>query len=129
MKAASPAPEPTGVELVASESRMRVTWAGGHVSDYPLRYLRGFCPCAQCQGHSTDRWTFVPNEQAKVVAIEEVGHYALNVVWEEGGRRHTTGIYSFDVLRTLCPCDACQAALGAAHPMRVLFPGSPPGRG
>ncbi len=115
------APEPAGVELVAAEARVRVTWVDGHVSDYPWRYLRGFCPCAACQGHGATRWTFVPTEQAKVIAIEEVGHYALNIVWDDGGRRHTTGIYSFDVLRELCPCEGCQAELGAEHPMRVLF--------
>ncbi|MEK7316525.1 MAG: gamma-butyrobetaine hydroxylase-like domain-containing protein, partial [Candidatus Eisenbacteria bacterium] len=37
-----------------------------------------------------------------------VGQYALHFDWSDG---HTTGIYSYDYLRRICPCDACLSAL------------------
>jgi len=36
-----------------------------------------------------------------------VGNYAIQIEFTDG---HSTGIYSFDYLRTICPCDACARA-------------------
>jgi DUF971 family protein len=36
--------------------------------------------------------------------LEGVGNYALGLTWQDG---HSTGIYSFRLLRGLCPCDDC----------------------
>jgi len=36
--------------------------------------------------------------------LEPVGNYALRFTWGDG---HNTGIYSFDLLRSLCPCREC----------------------
>ena len=36
--------------------------------------------------------------------IHYVGRYALQFLWSDG---HDTGLYSFDLLRGLCRCDAC----------------------
>ena len=36
--------------------------------------------------------------------VELVGNYALAPTWADG---HNTGIYSFRLLRRLCPCTAC----------------------
>jgi DUF971 family protein len=33
-----------------------------------------------------------------------VGNYALQIDFNDG---HATGIYSFDFLRTICPCEEC----------------------
>ena len=38
---------------------------------------------------------------------ELVGRYALQIYWSDG---HSTGIYSFPYLRSLCPCPECTAA-------------------
>ena len=38
--------------------------------------------------------------------IEYVGRYALRFQWSDG---HSTGIYPFDMLRRICPCDVCEA--------------------
>jgi DUF971 family protein len=40
-------------------------------------------------------------------AARIVGNYALHFDWSDG---HTTGIYSFDYLRRICPCPACSGA-------------------
>jgi DUF971 family protein len=34
-----------------------------------------------------------------------VGHYAIQLDFSDG---HSTGIFSFDHLREICPCPACQ---------------------
>lgn len=111
---------PTVVELQREQARLRVVWDDGHESDYSVRYLRGFCPCAHCQGHAQSVWTFQPVDQPMITKIEEMGNYALSIGFDDG---HDTGIYSFEILRELCPCEACQAAQGAGHALRALPPG------
>ncbi len=82
---------------------MEITWADGHKSELPHDVLRGYCPCATCQGHGgTIR--FVPGGNTEVREIEQVGNYALSFSW---GDSHSTGIYTFKHLRALCQCAEC----------------------
>ncbi len=92
---------PTEVNLKESDDRLVITWNDGHLSDFPLRYIRGFCPCAGCQGHRPGAPEFVQTHNEKVVDVRPIGKYGMNIVWDSG---HDTGIYSFSFLRTLCPC-------------------------
>ena len=85
---------------------MRVTWDDGHVGEYEQEYLRGYCPCALCQGHGA-QVRFVTTPGAVLDGIRGVGNYAIELHWQDG---HCTGIYTFDYLRKLCPCNACAAA-------------------
>lgn len=93
---------PLEVNLKETEARLVVTWEDDHVSDYPLRYLRGFCPCAGCQGHRSGPPEFVQTHKEKVVDVRPIGSYGMNVIWDSG---HDTGIYSFTYLRSICPCE------------------------
>jgi DUF971 family protein len=97
---------PTEVRRLADTRQLRVTWSDGHVSEYPFAYLRGWCPCAQCQGHSSDR-RFVQAENTDLVNIALVGKYALSLTWGDG---HDAGIYSYWYLRELCACPRCRPA-------------------
>ena len=45
---------------------------------------------------------FKPKLTAK--SAHAVGNYALQIDFNDG---HSTGIYSFDYLRTVCPCPEC----------------------
>lgn len=83
------------------------TWADGHASVLPHRLLRGFCPCAGCQGHEGDVRFVEPSGDAalELDGIEPVGSYALRLVWFDG---HGSGLYSFAYLRSLCPCATCR---------------------
>jgi DUF971 family protein len=36
--------------------------------------------------------------------IDPVGNYALAPTWQDG---HNTGLYTYRLLRQLCPCAAC----------------------
>jgi DUF971 family protein len=43
-------------------------------------------------------------EGQELVHVDGVGNYAVSFTWADG---HSTGIYSFRLLRELCPCEAC----------------------
>lgn len=107
-----PTSEPVGVEILSGSAIVNIAWADGHTSRYPYWYLRGYCPCAVCQGHGGG-WDFVPDVPCVLQDVAEVGNYALNVIWRDG---HRTGIYSFEQLRRLCPCAVCRQAQGRSHP-------------
>lgn len=82
---------------------MEIDWADGHGGVYPHEQLRGYCPCAQCQGHDGPI-RFVEGGDLELTDVVEVGHYAVRLGWADG---HATGIYSFRFLRELCACPAC----------------------
>lgn len=96
-------PEPVEVRHEKSARRVVVTWDDGHVSTYDLDYFRSWCPCASCQGHAA-RARYLELHDQELVHLELVGNYALTPTWADG---HNTGIYSFRLLRGLCPCDDC----------------------
>lgn len=112
------APEPREIELKSAAKELSVSWSDEHKSTYSLEYLRGFCPCAQCQGHELGDWTFVKSSSdIGITSIEEVGNYAVSITFSD---THATGIYSWEVLRELCPCTGCRALHGDSHAMTSL---------
>ena len=98
---------PTEINHIKARGLVRITWDDGHVGEYEQEYLRGYCPCALCQGHGAQR-RFVDTPGATLVDIRGVGNYAIELRWQDG---HSTGIYTFDYLRSLCPWRACQTRL------------------
>lgn len=89
---------------------MVIRWQDGHESALGARYLRGLCPCAQCVSEISGQRMVSEEHIAPDVGIEAartVGNYALHFSFSDG---HTTGIYSFEYLRRICPCPACAAA-------------------
>lgn len=93
---------PSPIELRAPRGALvlEIAWEDGLISTYPHRLLRGFCPCAYCQGHQGPiRWADAATDQdLPILDIDEVGNYALRLGWSDG---HTTGIYTFRFLRQL----------------------------
>ncbi|MCC6528553.1 MAG: DUF971 domain-containing protein [Polyangiaceae bacterium] len=87
-----------------------ITWADGHQGLYPNKILRGYCPCAGCQGHGGTR-SFIEGGDSELREVTPVGNYALQLTW---GDRHDTGIYTFAYLRSLCQCQQCQATPATA---------------
>jgi DUF971 family protein len=95
-----------------------IQWGDGHQGVYPHAVLRGYCPCAGCQGHSgTIRFVETTDAAQELDDIRPVGNYALELKWFDG---HSSGIYSYTFLRALCCCDACRP--GAAKDDRGELP-------
>jgi DUF971 family protein len=100
---------PTAVEPSDDGQRLRIVWRDGHTSEYQPRAIRLACPCAGCIDEYTGRPLLDPRtvpDDINPLAIEYVGRYALKFTWPDG---HDTGMFPWDLLRRLCPCDACTA--------------------
>ena len=102
----SPRPRPAAYDVDDDGSALRITWEDGHFSPFNAEYLRGYCPCAGCQGHGRARWEleFHPAPGVTFDEMAPIGAYAVGFVFSDG---HSTGIYSFELLRSLCPCRPC----------------------
>jgi DUF971 family protein len=88
---------PARVKAPHGAKSLEIAWADDHVSKFPHELLRGYCPCATCQGHSgTIR--FLAGGNLELVNLEQVGNYALSFAWGDG---HDSGIYTFRYLRKL----------------------------
>jgi DUF971 family protein len=74
-----------------------VTWQDTTTSRIEHKVLRGYCPCAQCQGHH-GVIRFVAGGNLELREISRVGNYALGLTWGDG---HAGGIYTFAYLRRL----------------------------
>jgi DUF971 family protein len=108
--------KPASVKVhVTTGEGVEIVWSDGHASRYTFPYLREHCPCATCNDErekEAERKTqpgagavlpmFKPRVTAKSAAA--VGNYAIQIQFSDG---HATGIYSFDHLREICPCEEC----------------------
>lgn len=99
---------PTTIRRVGKES-VEIVWSDGHRSVYVNRYLRDNCPCAGSREGQPKRLLPVLGNPGELypVQIGIVGRYAISIQWSD---RHDTGIYSYETLRALCPCEQCQPA-------------------
>lgn len=111
--------EPEHIAISKSKG-ISIDWADQHHSEYTLAYLRDSCPCATCTGaHGTEPQKSKYSQPAdpfqmykpalKMLDVEPMGHYAIQIVWNDG---HSSGIYSWDYLRGICPCEVCRGARG-----------------
>ena len=94
---------PEKLEKVGSQ-KFRIRWDDGHVSEYGFRYLRQNCRCAACRDEFTGASLLDPesvpdNLEASKATL--VGNYAVAFQFSDG---HGSGIYTFEVLRQICPC-------------------------
>ena len=123
--------KPASVKVhVSSGAGVDITWSDGHSSHYDFTYLREECPCAMCNDERAKREAgkeaderlkkehptsstapalsspllpmFKPKLRA--AAAQPMGNYALQIDFNDG---HKAGIFSFDYLRTICPCPDC----------------------
>ncbi|HUG43320.1 MAG TPA: DUF971 domain-containing protein [Acidobacteriota bacterium] len=85
-------------------------WRDGHLSSYQNGYLRRRCPCAGCREaepkvvEADDPLKLLDDEPIELEDVSLVGNYAVSFRWNDG---HSTGIYSFRLLRAICPCSQC----------------------
>ena len=94
-------PHPTEIRFNAEERLLKMTFSDDVSHDYPTPILRGYCPCAHCQGHGSmpHKWNPPSSEAAiRIADVTQVGAYAICIAWEDG---HNTGVYSFEMLRRM----------------------------
>jgi DUF971 family protein len=108
---------------VSTGAGVDITWADGHESHYDFAYLREECPCATCNDERGKKQTFAaaapassavlpmfkPKPRAQSATV--MGNYAVQIRFSDG---HSTGIYSYDHLRSICPCAECAKAFRSA---------------
>lgn len=112
---------PTQVRYLQAEDTLRVTFSDDQQVDFPTIFLRGFCPCAKCQGHSAGepKWVQATNQaQITIEDVTPVGNYAFCIVWADG---HDTGIYAFESLLRM----AQQVKAGLPAQQRALMHAPP----
>jgi DUF971 family protein len=108
-----PKTTPTGVKAPHGAHVFEISWADHQTHRIPHRILRGYCPCAGCQGHGgTTRFHDAGDPELR--DIGQVGNYALELGWGDG---HSTGIYTFAFLRRLSELYRAHGdALPEVHP-------------
>lgn len=114
-----PRKKPLDVKVhVKTGAGVDITWADGHASHYEFAYLRDECPCATCNDERGKKEAFAAaapgaaslnplpmfKPKTRAQSASTVGNYAISISFSDG---HSTGIYSYDHLRTICPCNEC----------------------
>jgi DUF971 family protein len=109
---------PKAVRVHLSDgSGMDIDWKDGHHSDYTFKWLRDACPCALCN-EAREKEGRKPGEPekpkpaalpmykapARPEEVTPVGKYAISFRWNDG---HQHGIFSWEYLRSFCPCENC----------------------
>jgi DUF971 family protein len=92
---------PARIEIEDGE-RVVLAWEDGATTVLTARRLREACACATCRepsGEAATRAVLAGGSPIRIADAQLVGAYALNFSFEPDG--HHTGIYPFDVLRTL----------------------------
>jgi DUF971 family protein len=122
-----PRKQPTAVKVhVKTGAGVDITWADGHSSHFDFPYLRDNCPCATCNDERAKKHsapasgpTLAPSPllpmykpKARAQSATQVGNYAIQIFFNDG---HSTGIFSYDYLRTVCPCAECAKAFRDQH--------------
>jgi DUF971 family protein len=119
--------QPTAVKVhVKTGAGVDIAWADGHSSHFEFPYLRDNCPCATCNDERAKKQTapaggpmLAPSPllpmykpKARAQSASQVGNYAIQIFFNDG---HSTGIFSYDYLRTICPCAECARVFRDEH--------------
>ena len=109
---------PKRIRARRAESVLEIEWQDGHLSRYALAALRAACPCAECRSGGTRVERSLPQDPLllpvlparshELEHLEQVGNYALQLIWKDG---HRFGIYPWEYLWQLCPCEEHRAGL------------------
>jgi len=108
----------SGVENDRREGLLALHFEDGTVARLPHARLRAACPCAQCRAQRRAGQSVDAAPQVRLLALEPVGLYALNLKFDDG---HERGIYPFQMLVELGADEvpaplAADALVGAGRP-------------
>lgn len=94
------APKPTALHLRKQSRVLELEYGNGERYSLSWEYLRVHSPSAEVRGHHPSQAVLqIGKKNVAVLEIKPVGHYALQLVFDDG---HDTGLYSWDYLYTLC---------------------------
>lgn len=101
-------PHPIPHAITRQDTGILIEWdQNGHTGFFPARALRLACPCAGCKEEMSGRPLLDPAAvpaDIRPLSLALVGAYGLRIHWSDG---HSTGIYTFEQLLRLCPCNRC----------------------
>ncbi len=90
---------PLKIKLIEKKTLL-IIWYDGKEYKLNLKELRKRCPCATCMAERDKQGKmYIPlfaENQVTVKSIEQVGNYAVQIVWNDG---HNTGIYEYKFLK------------------------------
>lgn len=113
-------PVPYVIERLDEGREIKIQWEEqGHVARYGARLLRGACQCAACVEEVSSRPILDPStipDDIRALSVRLVGQYAVYFAWSDG---HSTGIYPFELLLEICPCEQCSARRDAERAERA----------
>ncbi|MCB1856003.1 MAG: DUF971 domain-containing protein [Halieaceae bacterium] len=91
---------PDRIALHKRSRTLELEYPGSEVYTLPCEYLRVYSPSAEVRGHGPGQETLQSGKlKVGITAIKPVGHYALQLVFDDG---HDTGLYAWDYLYQLC---------------------------
>lgn len=99
--------QPTAIQKIGNE--LAIAWNDATETYLPLEFLRRHCPCAACGGepdvlgHIVRPRVEYSEKSFDLAGWQTVGGYAILPKWGDG---HSTGIYSYTLLRNLATLGA-----------------------
>ena len=113
-------PVPTHLQARRSDQTLEILWSDIHESCYGFVELRAACQCAACVDEITHERLLDPAAIPPDLQLDDVqlvGNYAVRLCWSDG---HSSGLYTWTLLREICPCTICRSS------PRSKAPASPP---
>ena len=90
---------PTDIKLHQQSKVMEIAFEDGRSFELSYELLRVYSPSAEVRGHGPGQEVLqVGKKTVGITEIEPVGRYAVRPTFSDG---HSTGIYSWEYLRTL----------------------------
>ncbi|GGY02088.1 gamma-butyrobetaine hydroxylase-like domain-containing protein [Paludibacterium paludis] len=95
----SAAPLPVEICLHAVSKTLEVGFDDGRRFSLPAEYLRVRSPSAEVRGHGVGNEILQTGKRGvAILSVEQVGHYALRLVFDDG---HRNGLYTWEYLYEL----------------------------
>ena len=92
--------KPTRIHYARKRRELELTFLDGLSESLSAEFLRVHSPSAEVKGHGPGQETLQTGKASvQVTAINPVGHYAIQLVFDDG---HDSGLYGWDYLYRLC---------------------------
>jgi DUF971 family protein len=93
-------PRPINIRLRKQSRVLELDYADKQTYALSWEYLRVYSPSAEVRGHHASQAVLQTGKRnVGVTALKPVGHYALQIVFDDG---HDSGLYAWDYLYRLC---------------------------